>query len=64
MTKGMRSYAKKQRRKIRRENHFAKDLRSPIFRNRRIENKNHRDRVVVVGSSEWYEQFRQDDYED
>jgi hypothetical protein len=53
MTKGMRSYAKKQRRKIRRENHFARDLRSPIFHQRRIERTRVDGEKYLLKLEEW-----------
>jgi len=37
MVKGIRGYDEKQRRRIRRANHIARDLRKPQFRMRRVE---------------------------
>jgi len=37
MVKGIRGYDEKQRRKIRRQNSVAKDLRTPKYRSRRVE---------------------------
>lgn len=37
MTKGIRAYFKKQKRSVRRQNHIARDLRTPKFKMRRVE---------------------------
>lgn len=56
MTKGVRSYPHKQRRSVRRQNHIARDLRSPIFRMRVIDKRNSQDN--------WRKELSQEDYED
>lgn len=56
VTKGMRSYPRKQRRSVRRQNHIARDLRSPIFRMRVIDKRNSQDN--------WRKELSQEDYED
>lgn len=56
MPKGMRSVPRKQRRNVRRYNHFARDLASPIFRMKVVERKDSRDK--------WHKQISQEDYED
>lgn len=38
MVKGIRAYDNKNKRRIRRANHVAKDLRTPKYRIRRVEN--------------------------
>ena len=43
MVKGMRSYSSKERRKVRRANHAARDLRTPKYRQRIVEPKIHKD---------------------
>lgn len=53
MTKGIRSYANKQRRKIRRENHFARDLKSPIFRQRKIDRNKDYNEKYSFNFNEW-----------
>lgn len=56
MPKGMRSVPRKQRRNVRRYNHFARDLAPPIFRMKVVERKDSRDK--------WHKLTSQEDYED
>jgi len=44
MTKGWKAYSEKERRKMRRVNHIAKDLRTPKYRMRRIEDNTKKDK--------------------
>ncbi len=43
MSKGLNSFDEKKRREQRRFNHIAKDLRTPKYRQRRIDNKKTKD---------------------
>jgi len=47
MTRGMDRYDAKQRRKVRRFNHIAKDLRTDKYRMRRVEDKRDREKYPV-----------------
>lgn len=49
MVKGLNSYENKDRRRIRRVNHAAKDLRSPLFRMRRVESKKDKGEKYPIG---------------
>jgi hypothetical protein len=42
---GMRSFSPKQRREQRRRNHIAKDLNTPKYKQRRVENKKRKSRI-------------------
>lgn len=42
---GMRSYEYKQKREQRRRNHIAKDLNTPKYKQRRVENKKRKPRI-------------------
>jgi len=56
VTKGMRSYSRKQRRNVRRQNHIARDLRSPLFQMRVIDERERQ--------KDWRKQISQEYYED
>jgi len=56
VTKGMRFYPRKQRRSVRRQNHIARDLRSPLFRMKVIDKRERQD--------DWRKELSQEDYED
>lgn len=55
MTKGMNSYDSKQRRKIRRRNHVAKDLQTPKYRQRIKESKKPNKAAPTI--DEWKEEI-------
>lgn len=56
MPGGMRSVPRKQRRNVRRQNHIARDLASPLFRMRVVQRKDSRDK--------WHKATSQEDYEE
>lgn len=56
MTKGMRSYPRKQRRSVRRQNHITRDLKSPLSRMKVIDKRERQD--------DWRKELSQEDYED
>lgn len=59
MVKGMRSYSSKERRKVRRANHAARDLRgTPKYKQRIVEPKIHKDPKYK------HKDFEIDDYDD
>ena len=60
MVKGMRSYDPKQRRRIRRQNHIHKDLRTPKYRQRVEKNKFH-DYEQAIKYKDWEKYIEEDD---
>jgi hypothetical protein len=48
---GMRSFSPKQRREQRRRNHIAKDLNTPKYRQRKVENKKRKPRIEEAEDS-------------
>ena len=60
MSKGVGRLPEKERRKMRRRNHFARDLWKPEFRQRRVEVKK---KKSTPGTRDWYTELDEDDDE-
>lgn len=55
---GLNKFNDKRKREMRRLNHIARDLRTPKYKQRRVERKMPpTEKPIVIGSREWYEQF-------
>lgn len=55
---GLNKFNDKKRREMRRFNHIARDLRTPKYKQRRIDHKKpQHEKPITIGSREWYEQF-------
>jgi hypothetical protein len=60
MTKGIKSYNHKERRKVRRQNHLARDLRSPLSKQRRRNGLRQEDEKFNYKDWNAYEDFEND----
>jgi hypothetical protein len=60
MTKNPHRAFEKERRAIRRRNHFARDLWEPQYKQRRVEEKNRDDDNWMEDVDEWYREHFED----
>lgn len=55
---GLNRFNDKKKREMRRMNHIARDLRTPKYKQRRVDHKAPpQEKKITIGSREWYEQF-------